>query len=292
VTSLIEEFNYPKYGPGMMWERCAEIVTARGPKVLVDSKVVAVHHRDGLAVAVTAETERARTRYECTDVVSSMPISALVRAMDPPPPAEVIAAADGLRYRDFITVALVVAEEDGFPDNWIYVNDPGVKVGRIQNFGRWSPYLVKDGSTCLGLELFVNEGDEWWTMSDDALIAEAARELEEIGLVTRDRVRAGYVVRMPKAYPMYDADYRAHVETLRKWLEVNTPNVWPVGRNGMHKYNNQDHSMLTAMLAVENMFGAHHDIWSVNVEAEYHEEYTGGGNGPDGSVPTPRAHGR
>jgi UDP-galactopyranose mutase len=195
--------------------------------------------------------------------------------MDPPPPAEVLDAAARLRYRDFITVALVVPEDDGFPDNWIYINDPTVKVGRIQNFGRWSPYLVKDGRTCLGMELFVNEGDEWWTMADDDLIATAKRELEQIGLVPASRVESGYVVRMPKAYPFYDAHYKAHVATLAGWLAEHAGNVWPVGRNGMHRYNNQDHSMLTAMLAVENLSGAAHDIWSVNVEAEYHEEKAG-----------------
>jgi UDP-galactopyranose mutase len=276
VTSLIEEFNYPKYGPGMMWERCAEIIAARGTKVMFDSLVTAVHHRGGRAVAITAETEGVPTRYECTHVLSSMPIGALIRAMDPPAPADVVAAANALRYRDFITVALVVPEADGFPDNWIYINDANVKVGRIQNFGRWSPYLVKDGRTCLGLELFVNEGDEWWTMSDEALIAEGARELDAIGLVARDKVEAGYVVRMPKAYPMYDGSYKENVDILRRWLEEQTPNVFAVGRNGMHKYNNQDHSMYTAMLAVENMFGAEHDIWTVNVEAAYHEEYSDG----------------
>jgi protoporphyrinogen oxidase len=194
--------------------------------------------------------------------------------MDPPPPGEVLDAAAALRYRDFITLALVVPEEDGFPDNWIYINDASVKVGRIQNFGRWSPYLVKDGRTCLGLELFVNEGDEWWTMSDADLIDTGKRELEQIGLVPASHVEAGYVVRTPKAYPFYDEHYKRNVETMAAWLSEHAANVSPVGRNGMHRYNNQDHSMLTAMLSVENMFGAQHDIWSVNVEAEYHEEKT------------------
>jgi protoporphyrinogen oxidase len=272
VTSLIDEFNYPKYGPGMMWERCAELVTAKGTEIVFDSTVTKVEHRDGRAVAVTALTDGVPTRYECSYVISSMPISALLRAMDPSPPATVLEAAASLRYRDFITVALVVPEEDGFPDNWIYINDAKVKVGRIQNFGRWSPYLVKDGRTCLGLELFVNEGDEWWTMSDADLIANGKRELEQIGLVPEARVEEGYVVRMPKAYPFYDAAYKENVATLAAWIAEHTPNVYPVGRNGMHRYNNQDHSMLTAMLSVENIFGARHDIWSVNVEAEYHEE--------------------
>jgi protoporphyrinogen oxidase len=272
VTSLIEEFNYPKYGPGMMWERCTELVTARGTKVVFSSNVTKVHREDGRAVAVTAETDGAPTRYDCTHVISSMPISSLVLSMDPPAPPEVQAAARGLAYRDFMTVALVVPEDAGFPDTWIYVHDPGVEVGRIQNFGSWSPYLVKDGRTCLGLEFFVNEGDEMWSKPDADLVEQAKREIDKLGLVSASLVEAGYVVRMPKAYPMYDGTYKANVEILRRWLDENTPNVFPVGRNGMHKYNNQDHSMYTAMLSVENIFGADHDVWSVNVEAEYHEE--------------------
>ncbi|MGQ0805119.1 MAG: NAD(P)/FAD-dependent oxidoreductase [Actinomycetota bacterium] len=272
VTSLIEEFNYPKYGPGMMWERCTELVTAKGTKVVFNSNVTTVHHEGGQAVAVTAETDGVPTRYACTHAISSMPISGLVLSMDPPAPPEVQAAARGLAYRDFMTVALVVPEEAGFPDNWIYVHDPEVEVGRIQNFGSWSPYLVKDGRTCLGLEFFVNEGDEMWTKPDADLVEQAKGELESLGLVPASLVESGYVVRMPKAYPMYDATFKANVETMRKWLDANVPNVFPVGRNGMHKYNNQDHSMYTAMLSVENIFGADHDVWTVNVEAEYHEE--------------------
>jgi protoporphyrinogen oxidase len=273
VTSLIDEFNYPKYGPGMMWERATELVTARGTKVVFDSKVTAVHHADGNAVAVTATTEGVPTRYACTHVVSSMPLGALVRAMDPPPPPDVLAAADGLAYRDFMTVALVVpADTVDWDDNWIYIHAPEVRTMRIQNFGSWSPYLVKDGRNVLGLEYTCLEGDATWTSNDDELIEHAKRELEALGLMNAANVEAGYVVRMPKAYPMYDATFKANVETLRTWLDEHAPNVYPVGRNGMHKYNNQDHSMYTAMLSVENILGANHDVWTVNVEADYHEE--------------------
>jgi protoporphyrinogen oxidase len=273
VTSLIEEFNYPKYGPGQMWERATEIVTERGSQILFRQRVVTIRHRDGAAYEVVAvDDSGAEHRYPCTHVVSSMPFGALVSAMDPPPPAEVLAAADGLTYRDFMTVALVVPQEYSFPDNWIYIHDPGVKVGRIQNFGSWSPYLVKEGRTCLGLEFFVNEGDDMWTKSDDDLIAQAKREIAALGLADASRVEAGYVVRMPKAYPVYDDAYQRNVDVLRGWIAEHAPNVFPTGRNGMHKYNNQDHSMLTAMLSVENILGARHDVWSVNVEAEYHEE--------------------
>jgi len=272
VTSLIEQFHYPKLGPGMMWERCADLVAEQGTKVVLDASVTRIERAGGRATSVISVTDGVPTRYDCTHVISSMPIGALLRAMDPPPPAHVLDAADALRYRDFMTVALVVPEELAFPDNWIYINDPSVKVGRIQNFGAWSPYLVKDGRTCLGLELFVNEGDEWWTMSDEDLIANGKRELEQIGLVPASQVESGYVVRMPKAYPFYDAHYKENVAVLADWLAEHAPNVHPVGRNGMHRYNNQDHSMYTAMLTVENIFGANHDVWNVNVDAEYHEE--------------------
>jgi protoporphyrinogen oxidase len=288
ITSLIEEFQYPKLGPGMMWERCAELVRAAGSDVLLETRVVAVHHEDGRAVAVSADHKGQLTRYAADHVVSSMPISELLEVMDPPPPAEVMAAAKGLSYRDFLSIALVVPDVNIFPDNWIYIHSPEVKLGRIQNFGSWSPFMVKDGRTCLGLEYFVFEGDELWSSPDAELIELGKRELKTLGLVEPDRVEAGYVVRMAKAYPTYDEGYAERVAVLRDWIEQNVPNVHPVGRNGMHRYNNQDHSMYTAMLTAENILGAEHDIWSVNVEAEYHEEKTGAsgssGTGRDAPV--------
>ena len=271
VTSLIEEFEYPKLGPGMMWERCTEQVIAQGGEVRMETKVTAVHVEDGNAVAVTATSDGSPTRVPASHVISSMPFTELARIVDPPVPDEVLAAASDLHYRDFLTVALVIPENRGFPDNWIYIHAPDVRVGRIQNFGSWSPFLVKDGRTCLGMEYFVFEGDDLWTSSDDELVALGTKELAAIGLVDASDIEAGYVVRMPKAYPVYDDVYRDNVDVLRRWFEANAPNVHPVGRNGMHKYNNQDHSMYTAMLTVENIHGAHHDIWSVNVEEEYHE---------------------
>jgi protoporphyrinogen oxidase len=276
VTSLIEEFQYPKLGPGMMWERCRDLVEQLGGRVHIRTRVVSIQHAEGGAVAVTAQGPGGTVVFTCDHVVSSMPLSELVKVMDPPAPAPVRAAADGLRYRDFLTVALVVPERFAFPDNWIYIHSPGVAVGRIQNFGSWSPYMVKDGRTCLGLEYFLNEGDELWTSSDEELVALARRELAELGLVPADAVEVGYAVRVPKAYPVYDADYKDHVDTICDWLAEAAPNVHPVGRNGMHKYNNQDHSMLTAMLTARNILGeGHHDVWQVNVEDDYHEEQTG-----------------
>ncbi len=302
VTSLIEEFQYPKYGPGMMWERCAEIVTERGAELVMNTTVTTIKRDPEAkrATAVVARTADGGTvEHPADEVISTMPFSYLLKAMDPPPPAEVIAAADQLRFRDFLTIALVVPVEYGFPDNWIYIHAPEVQVGRIQNFGQWSPYMVKDGRTCLGLEYFVFEGEGLWSKPDDELIALGTHELSVLGLVDPSKVESGYVVRMPKAYPVYDEDYKANVAVLRKWLEANVPNVHPVGRNGMHKYNNQDHSMLTAMLTVENILGkGPHDIWSVIVDEDYHEEGTGTtgstqGTGRDAPIvpnTAPRAH--
>ena len=291
ITSLIEEFQYPKHGPGLMWETAARQVVERGGRVVLEEKVTAVHREPGrgatgVSTVVTGgygpgagAPEASRTdvgathRHDADHVISSMALPSLVLAMDPPAPAEVVEAARALRFRDFLTVALVVPEEVGFPDNWIYIHSPEVNVGRIQNFGSWSPYLVKEGRTCLGLEYFVSVGDELWTSSDDDLVALATRELATLGLVTEGQVERGFVVRMPKAYPIYDEHYAGAVETIRAWLAAEVPNVHPVGRNGMHRYNNQDHSMLTAMLTAQNIAeGTTHDVWTVNVEADYHEQ--------------------
>jgi protoporphyrinogen oxidase len=272
ITSLIEEFQYPRLGPGMMWERCQDLVEEQGTKVLMNTKVCGIHHTGGRAVAVAASHDGATTEYPASAVVSSMPINELVRCFDPPVPEDVRRAADDLYYRDFLTVALVVPESAvPWDDNWIYIHDPTVKTMRIQNFGSWSPYLVKEGRNVLGLEYTVEVGDESWNAPDHELVAQGAAELGRLGLLDPSVVEAGYVVRMPKAYPYYDQDYAANVEVIRGWLSAHACNVFPVGRNGMHRYNNQDHSMYTAMLTVENLFGAAHDVWSVNVEDEYHE---------------------
>ncbi len=284
ITSLIEEFQYPKYGPGMMWERCRDLVEQQGGTVLMSTAVSAIHIRDGRATSVTlVHADGSTEEVAASHVISSTPMHTLVTMLEPAPPEEVLAAGHDLHYRDFLTVALVVPANRGFPDNWIYIHAKEVMVGRIQNFGSWSPYMVKDGRTCLGLEYFVFEGDELWTASDEALIERGKRELEQLGLVQAGDVEAGYVVRVPKAYPHYDYEYRQNVETITKYLDVHAPNIHPIGRNGMHKYNNQDHSMYTAMLTVENLHGAQHDIWAVNVEEEYHEE--GGSDGPIGGTP-------
>ncbi len=274
ITSLIEEFEYPRHGPGMMWERCHRLVLEQGSKVELRHRVVRINHSGGRAETVVTSSPDGETEFECTDVISSMPIPELVEAMDPSPTQDVLSAAKGLSFRDFLIVALVVPAADAFPDNWIYVHASDVQVGRIQNFGAWSPEMIaEDAMTCLGLEYFVTEGDSLWTAGDADLIELGVLELKTLGLLDPDHVGQGYVVRMAKAYPMYDSGYKENVDVLRQWLSHNVANVHPIGRNGMHRYNNQDHSMYTAMLTVDNIVnGTGHDVWDVNVEAEYHEE--------------------
>ncbi|MHC4953376.1 MAG: NAD(P)/FAD-dependent oxidoreductase [Planctomycetota bacterium] len=275
VKTLIDRFHYPRLGPGRMWERCTELVKERGSEVVMDRTVVRLERDDGgIRDIVCRDQAGAEHRYPCRHVISSMPLRNLVLAMDPTPPAPVVAAARSLRYRDFLTVALVVRQEHCFPDNWIYIHDPAVKVGRIQNFGRWSKAMVPEpGVTVLGLEYFCFEGDDLWATSDDDLLELGATELDRIGLVAKDRIEDGTVVRMPKAYPIYDEGYKTAVGTIRAWLQQHVPNVAPAGRNGMHKYNNQDHSMMAALLAARNLTGRDmRDPWKVNTDAEYHEE--------------------
>jgi protoporphyrinogen oxidase len=205
-------------------------------------------------------------------VISSMPLSELVCKLDPPPPSEVLAAARGLTYRDFLTVVLIVQQPHLFPDNWIYVHAPEVRVGRIQNFKNWSPEMVPDPAmTSLGLEYFCTEGDGLWRLPDADLIELGKGEMEQIGLVRAADVVDGAVVRQLKAYPVYNGTYAGYLRTLQDYLAT-FANLQTVGRNGLHKYNNQDHSMLTAMLAVRNLLGEQHDLWNVNTERSYHEE--------------------
>ena len=269
VKSLISEFNYPRFGPGQMWEAMRAAIEEQGGEVRLDARV------DGMELAGEPHRPRRRRRRDVREpeaVISSLPLREVVEMISPAAPQEVIDAARGLRYRDFLTVALVVDGADPFPDNWIYIHEPGVRVGRIQNFRSWSPWMVPDpDKACVGLEYFCFAGDDLWTMDDDALVALAAGELEQLRLAPRRSVDRGFAIRVPKAYPIYDADYAERVATIRGWLD-GIENLQQVGRNGLHRYNNSDHSMLTAMRAVDNLLtGAHHDIWAVNAESVYHE---------------------
>ena len=274
IKTLIDEFQYPRLGPGQMWEAARDRILARGGAVHLDRKVVRIEH-DGSAVSsfITADAQGRQARYLGTHFLSTMPVRDLIRAMAPPAPEEVRAAAESLRYRDFLTVVLIVNRRETFPDTWIYIHEPDVRVGRIQNFKNWSPELVPDASrSSLGLEYFCFEGDDLWNRSDDELLELGRREIDTIGLVPASDVVDGCVVRMPKAYPVYDDEYQRHLSVIRNWL-VKLSNLELAGRNGMHKYNNQDHSMMTALLAARNILGlGRYDTWKVNTDAEYHEE--------------------
>ena len=289
ITSLIEQFHYPRFGPGMMWEHCEASLTKRGSVTLRGMKVERIRHRQGRVDCVTARAESGeRVDYEGAHFISSMPLRELIHALDPLPPETVLRAAKALRYRDYLTVVLVVNRASVFPDNWIYIHSPDVKMGRIQNYKNWSPYMVPDASkTSLGLEYFLWDKDEEWTWPDDRLIRLGTQECAQLGLIDPREVEDGTVVRMEKAYPVYDQTYQAHVTTICHYLETLT-NFQTIGRNGLHRYNNQDHSMLTGVYAARNITGERHDVWSVNTEKEYHEEgRVAQLNAGDRLVPTP-----
>jgi len=274
IKTLIDSFQYPRQGPGMMWEAAARKTREQGGTIHMGHRLsrLAYDKASGLW-DIAAETEVGVTRrFTARHVISSAAIRDLIATIAPTP--QCMDAAAALRYRDFITVALVVNKPDLFPDNWIYIHEPSVKVGRIQNFRSWSPEMVPDPNlACLGLEYFCFEGDDLWGASDCQLIRLARKELTKIGLVERENVVDGCVVRQRKAYPVYDEDYRDNVADVRHELAERYPNLHLVGRNGMHKYNNQDHAMMTAMLTVKNILAGKslYDVWNVNEDAEYHE---------------------
>ena len=273
ITTLIEEFKYPRLGPGMMWETAAEIVSNQGGEITLESDVVAILRKgltvQSLNVRIGNESITANGDY----FISSMPITELIKKMDPPPPENVLDAASKLKHRDFLTVCLIVDHPDLFPDNWIYIHEPEVKVARIQNYKNWSSDMVPDSSrTSLGLEYFCNQGDDLWLMDDFSLIALASKELEQIGLIKEGQVLDGCVHRVANAYPIYDSTYAENLKVVRDFCDQ-LINFRTVGRNGLHRYNNQDHSMLTALYATRMLvLGEEHDLWSINAEQEYLEE--------------------
>ncbi len=270
IKSLISEFNYPRFGPGQMWEQMTEDIRAHGGEVRLNAPVTQIRVSDGRVTEIVAGGETITPSH----VISSLPLRTTVGIASPEAPGTVRDAARGLRYREFLTVLLVIEGEDLFPDNWIYIHEPGVRVGRIQNFKSWSPWMVpNDRDASIGMEYFCFEGDDLWTMDDDDLVKFATAEIQQMGLARAEKVKFGFVARVHKAYPIYDAEYAERVATIRGWLD-GISNLQQVGRNGLHRYNNSDHSMLTAMRAVDNiLLGAHHDLWAVNAESVYHEEH-------------------
>lgn len=275
AKSLIKKFDYPRLGPGMMWERCQDLLNVHGSPVHLNTEVIRVEREGKRITKVIAKQGDEIFELTGDHFVNSMPIALLVNRLDPLPPEEVLAAARGLKYRDFLIVSLIINRDHLFPDNWLYIHSPEFKVGRIQNFKNWSPEMVPDPQkTCLGMEYFCSEGDELWEMSDQQLIDLAAQEVVRLDLgVKPDDVQDGCVIRQRKAYPVYDGEYRQHLQVLEDYIKT-FENLQTVGRNGMHRYNNQDHSMLTALLAARNIIGEQHDLWNVNVERSYHENFT------------------
>lgn len=285
IKTLIETFQYPRKGPGMMWEAAAAKIVDRGGRIMMGRELSGLSYDPAKKIwsIEVATADGKAEHFTARHVISSAPVRELVQKLTPKPISLLHARA--LRYRDFITVALMVDKADVFADNWVYIHDPSVKVGRVQNFGSWSPEMAPAGMTCLGLEYFCFEDDGLWTMSDEDLIALAKREVEKVGLIAASDVVDGCVVRQPKAYPIYDDAYQEHVETVRRDLEHSYPSLHLVGRNGMHKYNNQDHAMMTAMLTARNILAGEriYDIWQVNEDAEYHEAGTSGAQAALGS---------
>jgi protoporphyrinogen oxidase/nucleoside-diphosphate-sugar epimerase len=276
TTSMIDEFAYPRLGPGMMWEAFRDQVVARGGQVHMEARVERVFHNEDhvstIEVMVKKDGIASRERVTADHFISSMPIGELVGAMVPPAPEIIRTAAARLKHRDFLIVVLILNTPDPFPDNWVYIHSSNVQVGRIQNFRSWSAEMVpNEGTSSIGMEFFCQEGDALWNATDESLIAQAGAELQLLGLAKVANVVDGTVIRQPKAYPVYDGEYRESLDMIRGWL-AGFSNIQVVGRNGMHRYNNQDHSMMTAILAAENILGGANDLWSVNVEQDYHED--------------------
>lgn len=292
TASLIEEFQYPRLGPGMMWEKTRDLVREKGGLVQMRSEVVKVNRDDMKVTSIDIRkwSEDGKVegteRVEGTEFINSMAVRDLIHAFDPPPPQHVIDAANRLKYRDFLIVTLILDHADPFPDNWIYVHSPKVKVGRIQNFRAWSAEMLpRQDTASIGMEYFCQHGDDLWETSDEDLRTLAGNELEQLGLAKSEHVIGAAIIRQPKAYPVYDGEYKEALDTVSDWLKK-LENFQTVGRNGLHRYNNQDHSMLTAMYAARNLLGEKHDVWDVNVERSYHEEFEAK---PKSKLPTARA---
>jgi len=269
IKSLIEQFHYPREGPGQLWNIMKNEVKKNGGDVLLKQRVTSIKIDGNMVTSLRTDEGSV---YAADQFINTMPLRDLIESMTPTPPNEVIAAAKKLKYRDFITVALITEKESIWPDNWLYIHDRKYRVGRIQNYKNWSPYMVPDEKkSCIGMEYFAFEGDDLWTMKDERLIDLATEELLGLSLISdKSLVTDGKVVRVEKTYPVYDLLYLENLKTVKDYLG-GISNLSTIGRNGMHRYNNMDHSMLTAILDVDNLMGAHHDLWQVNAEQEYLE---------------------
>lgn len=273
VKTLIEEFHYPETGPGMMWQAFGEAIERDGGKIAMKTNATRIEHDGHSVTAVHIEDESGRYTLNPSAVISSMPLRTLIQSLHPAPPDAVLQAAANLKYRDFLIVVLIIDQDEVFDDNWIYIHTPEVRVGRIQNFKNWSMAMMADPTkTSLGMEYFCTLGDSLWTQTDADLIALAERELAQLGLAPGAKVIDATVIRQPKAYPVYDREYRQNLAVLKAYM-AGFSNLQTIGRNGLHRYNNQDHSMLTGLLAALNLMGECHDVWEVNTERSYHETF-------------------
>ena len=270
AKTLLTAFQYPRRGPGQLWERVGEIVCENGGSIELGCEVATIEHRDGVVLGVTATDGRV---FPCDHLYSTMPLRELIAALVPPPPAPVLTAAAALRFRDFLTVAVIVDRAGLFPDNWIYIHSPDVRVGRIQNFGNWSEAMLADPATsCLGLEYFCQRDDELWSRSDEDLGQLAIAELATIGLVDPAECVDTSVVRVRDAYPVYGPDYRAARELVKTYLNQSFVNLHPAGRGGVHNYNSQDHSMMAGLVQARHVLdGSRGDVWKINTDQEYAE---------------------
>lgn len=273
IKTLIEEFHYPRLGPGQMYEAVAAAIQEGGGQVLVNTRVTGIQREQNKISAVQVVNHiGVEMKIEADHIISSLPLRTLINIMNPAPDAAICSAGNLLKYRDFLSVNLALNSDFLFPDNWIYVHSPEVSLGRVQNFKQWSPSMVpEEGSSSLGLEYFCNEGDAIWSSPDEKLIELAADEISKIGLTNREWVKWGFVIRVPKAYPVYDEDYQQAMPVIMDFIN-GLENFQTIGRNGLHRYNNMDHSILTGLLAAKNIQGADYDLWQVNTEEEYHEE--------------------
>jgi protoporphyrinogen oxidase len=277
IKSLIESFRYPRRGPGMMWEACAEKIKSMGGTLLMGQRVTGCEwdKDSGSWAVISTDASGSQVIVKAHHLISSAPLRELANSLSPPMSEQALEAANSLKYRDFLTVVLILKDLNKFPDNWIYIHDSSVKVGRIQNFKSWSPEMVTtEGLCCYGLEYFCFEGDSLWASTDQKLIELGKSEIEKVGLAKADEVLDGCVVRQAKAYPVYDEEYSSNLKALRAEMEIRFPTLQVIGRNGMHKYNNQDHAMMTGMLCARNIIsGANvYDVWRVNQDAAYHED--------------------
>lgn len=271
VTTLIDQFHYPRRGPGQMWNAAKEKVEEKGGEVRLGSEVLRLNRNCNRIHSVTVKTNSRVEDIPGDYFLSSIPLKELIEALNPPAPSDVRAAAEQLRYRDFFSVNLVIDRPFIFHDNWIYIHSPEVKVGRIQNFKNWSPDMVPDPrTTSLGLEYFCFESDDIWKRDDEDILKLGIEEAERLNFASKHQIIDGFVVRSPKTYPIYDSGYQDRVETIKNYVS-SFENLQTMGRNGLHRYNNQDHSMLSALAAVRRIFGENSSAWDINVDDEYHE---------------------